>query len=324
MAGFLVRFDLRRPAFATVSRADQYRACLEMSEWADRNGATSIVLSEHHGTDDGYLPTPLVLAAAIAGRTQRAMITVSALLVPLYDPLRLAEEMAVVDIVSNGRLVIVAGLGYRDDEFAMFGVDRAARAARVEATVGILREAWTGEPFAYRGTTVRVTPTPVQQPHPMIMGGGSTPAAARRAARLRIPFMPAIDDPALADLYRAECAAQGYADGFVVLPRPLAFVHVASDPEKAWARIGPHALFDAQTYAQWQTPGQRSAVHVDAKSLADVRASGVYRVVTPDEAVALAHENGVLVFHPLMGGLDPDLGWESLELFASAVLPRLV
>src|ERR1051325_3464372 len=102
MAGFLVRFDLRRPAFATVSRADQYRACLEMSEWADRNGATSIVLSEHHGTDDGYLPTPLVLAAAIAGRTQRAMITVSALLVPLYDPLRLAEEMGGVAIVSNG------------------------------------------------------------------------------------------------------------------------------------------------------------------------------------------------------------------------------
>jgi hypothetical protein len=100
-------------------------------------------------------------------------------------------------------------------------------------------------------------------------------------------------------------------------------VHVTEDPERAWAQIGPHALFDAQTYAAWQTDGQRSQVHVDAQTVDDVRTSGVYAVVTPDECVALANEMGSLVFHPLMGGMDPDLGWESLELFEKKVLPRL-
>jgi len=98
---------------------------------------------------------------------------------------------------------------------------------------------------------------------------------------------------------------------------------VSEDPERDWARIAPHALYDAQTYAAWQTPDQRSQVHVEARDAAELRKSGVYRVVTPDECVALAEETGQVLFHPLMGGLPPALGWESLELFARKVLPRL-
>ena len=118
----------------------------------------------------------------------------------------------------------------------------------------------------------------------------------------------------------------GFEGGWVLLPKGPGFVHVSEDPERDWSRIGKHALYDAQTYHSWQTPGQRSQVHVAADSVEEVRSSGVYRVVTPDECVALAAELGTrggLVFHPLMGGMDPDLGWESLELFGSKVLPRL-
>ena len=147
-----------------------------------------------------------------------------------------------------------------------------------------------------------------------------------RDARLRFPFMPALGDPALAEVYRQACADAGFDQGFVVLPRGPGFVHVTDDPERDWARVAPFALHEARTYHSWQQPGQRSQVTVDADDLEGLQKSGVYRLVTPDQCVALAEEigsSGALVLHPLMGGMDIDLGWESLQLFADKVLPRL-
>jgi len=316
-----IRFDLRVPPFATTTHAELYAACLDQCAWADAHAFDFAVLSEHHGVDDGYLPAPVTLAAAIAGRTRRLPISIAAVLVPLHDPVRLAEELAVLDLASGSRVSLIAGLGYRQEEFDMAGVDRARRGRLLEEYVDVMRKAWTGEPFEWRGRTIRVTPRP--RTPPMILIGGSTAAAARRAARLRCGFFPAIGDPELAGLYQEECRRVGFDSGFVSLPRGPGFVHVSEDPERDWARIAPHALYDAQTYAAWQTPDQRSQVHVEARDAAELRKSGVYRVVTPDECVALAEETGQVLFHPLMGGLPPALGWESLELFARKVLPRL-
>jgi alkanesulfonate monooxygenase SsuD/methylene tetrahydromethanopterin reductase-like flavin-dependent oxidoreductase (luciferase family) len=254
------------------------------------------------------------------------MVNISALLAPLHDPVRLAEEVAVLDLASGGRLGLVLGLGYRPEEFEMAGVDRKRRGKILEEFVDVMRKAWTGEPFEWQGRTIRVTPKPMTQPHPLLLIGGSTEIAARRAARLRLPFMPAIGDPALGELYQQACAEVGYAEGWVMMPNGPGFLHVADDPERAWAQIGPHVLHEVQTYASWQTPGQRSQVNVEAKDVDDIKASGMYRVVTPDECLALAEElgpAGAFVFHPLIGGLSPDLAWESLELFASKVQPRL-
>ena len=136
MAVPTLRFDLRRTPFAETSQADLYVAALDMCAWADERGFPSVVVSEHHGVRDGYCPAPLVLAAAIGGRTQRITITVSALIVPLHDPLHLAEEIAVADLATGGRLSIVAGIGYRHEEFEMFGVDRSRRGAIVELVFG--------------------------------------------------------------------------------------------------------------------------------------------------------------------------------------------
>src|SRR5207249_3858857 len=143
--------------------------------------------------------------------------------------------------------------------------------------------AWTGEPFEWRGRTIRVTPKPISER--LLLIGGSTAGAARRAARLRAGFLPAIADPHLLEIYNAECARVGFHDGFTLLPGGPGFVHVTHDPERDWARIAPHALYDAQTYASWQTVGQRSQVYVAAQTIDDVRQSGVYAVVTPEECV---------------------------------------
>ena len=315
-----LRYDLRAPAFAGVTHAEMYAACLEQCAWADARGFDVVALSEHHGVDDGYMSAPVTLAAAIAGRTARMQINIAAVLVPLHDPVRLAEQLATLQLASGGRLSLVAGLGYRPEEFEMAGVDRRQRGRLLDEYVDVLRKAWTGEPFEWRGRTVRVTPAP--QSPPVVLIGGSTEKAARRAARLRAGFFPAVGDPALAAVYEEACAQHGFT-GFVAMPGGPGFVHVSDDPERDWARIAPHALYDAQTYAAWQTPGQRSQVHTAAKTIDELRASGVYRVVTPDECVALAREHGRVLLHPLMGGLSPALAWASLELFEHKVLGRL-
>jgi alkanesulfonate monooxygenase SsuD/methylene tetrahydromethanopterin reductase-like flavin-dependent oxidoreductase (luciferase family) len=316
-----IRFDLRVPPFASTTHAELYKACLDQCEWAERIGLDIVVLSEHHGVDDGFMSAPLTLAAAIAGRTKRIQINIAAILVPLHDPVRLAEQLATLALVSGGRVGFVAGLGYRAEEFAMAGVDRRQRAKLMEEYVDVMRQAWSGEPFEWRGRTVRATPKPPSPP--MLLIGGSTEKAARRAARLRAGFFPAIGDQKLADLYTAECQRLGFHGGFVSLPGGPGFVHVSEDPERDWQRIGPHALYDAQTYAAWQTPDQRSQMHVEAQTIDDMKRSAAYKILTPDQCVQLAKESGRIILHPLMGGMSPELGWEGLRLFEEKVLPRI-
>jgi alkanesulfonate monooxygenase SsuD/methylene tetrahydromethanopterin reductase-like flavin-dependent oxidoreductase (luciferase family) len=321
-----LRYDLRSAPFAASTHPDLYAACLEQSAWGEEHGVNLVTLSEHHGMEDGFLPSPFTMAAAIAGRTSRIPITIAAALFPLHDPIRLAEQIAVADLVSHGRVSIVAGAGYARHEFEMAGIDRKQRGGLLEESIEVMRRAWTGEPFEYQGRTVRVTPTPFSKPHPMILMGGSSEAAARRAARLHLGFFPALGDTQLEEIYREECDAQGFKGGFTILPHGPGFVHVTEDPEKAWAEITQYAWYDAETYRSWQGTGQHSQVTSDAKDVDELRKEGIYRVVTPDECVALAEElgpTGAIVLHPLMCGMPIELGWESLELFASKVLPRL-
>ena len=187
---FGLRFDLRHPEFSPVSPSERYRACVDMCEWADQRGAFFIGLSEHHGSDDGYLPAPLPLAAAIAARTEQVMINVGALIAPFHDPLRLAEDVAVVDLISGGRLSLIIGGGYVPSEFEMFDVPMSQRARRVTDAVATMRAAWTGEPFEHHERTVTVRPRPTNEGGPMLLLGGTSEAAARRAARIADGFVP--------------------------------------------------------------------------------------------------------------------------------------
>src|SRR5215831_17312058 len=157
---FGLRFDFRNPAFAGTTPADRYAAALEMAEWADGLGCVSIAVSEHHGSPDGYLPSPLTMVAAMAARTTNVRFMVAALIAPFHDPLRLAEDMVVLDHLTRGRVDLIVAGGYVREEFAMFGVPMNERAMRVTETVDTLKAAFTGEPFSFRGRTVHVTPAP--------------------------------------------------------------------------------------------------------------------------------------------------------------------
>jgi alkanesulfonate monooxygenase SsuD/methylene tetrahydromethanopterin reductase-like flavin-dependent oxidoreductase (luciferase family) len=323
----VMRHDLRRPPpeLAERTTAELYDAALAQCRFADEAGFDLVALSEHHGMDDGWLPAPLVMAAAVAGATRRIGILVSAVIGPLHDPVRLAEQVVVADHVSAGRVWTVLGAGYRPEEFAMAGVDRSRRGRILEEHLRVLLEAFTAEPFTWQGRTVRVTPAPRTRPHPPIFVGGGVPAAARRAARLGLPLLPMHDDPRLAEAYAAEAARCG-TQGFVMVPAGPSYVHVTDDPDRTWAEIGPYLLHEARTYDAIQTGGQASLPHVAARTVDDLRASPNYLVGTPGEVIAAAERlpaTAALTFNPLAGGLPPEVAWDNLERFRAEVLPRL-
>jgi alkanesulfonate monooxygenase SsuD/methylene tetrahydromethanopterin reductase-like flavin-dependent oxidoreductase (luciferase family) len=324
LGSFIIRFDLRAPAFGAPV-TDLYAAALEMSAWGEQKGFTAAVVSEHHASDDGYLPSPIVFASAIAARTQNIAISVAALLVPLYEPVKLAEDIAVLDHLSRGRVSYVAGLGYRPTEYSSLGRSFADRARDMEKNIWVMREVWKGEPFEYEGRTVYARPVPYSQPHPMLCYGGGSRAAARRAARLDLPFFPQLLSKPLVAEYQNERARLGLPEGFVMGPSggPLN-VFVADDPDRTWALIGENLLHDARTYAQWQIDANVTSVALDTATTVDeLRRNNVYAVVTPDECVELVRKYGSLPMHPLCGGISPDVAWESLELVANRVQPAL-
>lgn len=328
MAMSIIRFDMRTPGLDAAQARERYDAALEMAAWADEIGFDVLVLSEHHGSEDAYLPSPLVMAGAVAGATTRIPINIAALLVPLHDPIRLAEDIAVVDLLSGGRISVVAGLGYRPVEYAMFDREWKRRGKRMDDNIEVMIKAWTGEPFEYEGQTVQVTPRPVQQPHQLVTIGGSGEPAARRAARFGLGLFLPLADEHLTEVYNAECERLGKRPGLVLAPneKQPGTLFVAEDPDRAWHEVGPHLLHDAMTYKSWQTPDIRSSVSSGASSVDELRAEGVYQIRTPDQCVALADELGsfgALTHHPLCGGTPPALGWASLELFADKVMPRL-
>lgn len=315
-----LRYDMRAPAFGPPA-AELYQAALEQCAWAEVHGFHAVVVSEHHGADDGYCPSPVVLASAIAGLTTRVRIMIAALLMPLYDPIRLAEDLAVLDLVSNGRVDLVVGAGYRPEELAMYGKTLADRVPLIEEGLATLRAAWTGEPFEYRGRSVRITPRPARERGPALLMAGATPAAARRAARLGDGFFPV--DASLWPAYEEACRALGREPGPAPSLSGPRFVHVADDPDKAWSLIAPHALHETNAYGSWLAGAEGVHRYEMVDDADELRAGGGYLVLTPDECVELALATGSLTLHPLMGGLAPELAWESLDLIASDVLPQL-
>lgn len=322
---FVVRYDFRTPGADPATRQEHYARALEQATYVDGAGFDALMLSEHHASADGYLPSPIPVAAAVSAVTTRIPITISALLVNFYEPLRLAEDLAVLDHLSKGRISYTIGLGYRREEYALFDRPWATRGADLEARIRVLLAAWTGEPFEHEGRTVRVLPTPYSQPHPFLFYGGGTLAAARRAGRLGLHFQPQHGDPALQEAYNAACREAGREPGFTLLaPKGPANVFCADDPDAFWASYGHHLLADAVAYQEWH--GDAASYVIDrSRTVAEMREAGVYVVLTPDELVERCRSGEIrlVTCHPGCGGLPPEPSWASLRLMVERVLPAL-
>lgn len=319
-----IRFNLVSPTLDPVDLAARHRAFCEMTKFADDRGFEIVSLEEHHGAKNGWSPSPLILAALVVGSTSRIGVSISALLAPLHDPLRVAEDLAVLDLTSGGRVVTTFGIGYRPEEYAQHGKSWDDRGALMDRFLETLLKSWTGEPFDYNGVSARVTPAPLSKPHPLIMLGGSSKVAARRAAKFGLPMFASAHTPDLERYYYEQCQKLGTQGFFACPSADLAVLHVCDDPDRSWALYGEHLLHEALTYGEWQTPDIKSAVKSEATTVEALRAEGIYQMVTPDQCLERARTLGAmdtLLFHPLCGGMPIDEGWRCMELVADKVIP---
>jgi alkanesulfonate monooxygenase SsuD/methylene tetrahydromethanopterin reductase-like flavin-dependent oxidoreductase (luciferase family) len=320
-------FDMRAPDWATP-RGELYAAAVEMAGFADRIGLDSINLMEHHGSDDGYLPQPFMLASAMAAVTSRVRFTLGAVLLPLHEPVLVAEQIAVLDLVSKGRFSVILGAGYVPFEFALFGKSVKDRAKLMDEGVETILRALKGERFTRAdGRPAFVRPLPLTAPEDLILVGGGVPASARRAARFDVGFGPI--NGSVVDLYLEECARRGRPPRAFYRPvpgMPLS-IHLCEDPDEGWAAIERHAVHVITEYAKW---AEQEGDHSNSpfKGLHDpkvLRQAGLFVAWTPDqlvERVRALPDGGNVGFHPLLGGLSPEQGWKSLKLLEQT-LPRL-
>jgi alkanesulfonate monooxygenase SsuD/methylene tetrahydromethanopterin reductase-like flavin-dependent oxidoreductase (luciferase family) len=287
-----IRYDFRNPSIGGTTMAERYACALEQCAWAEDLGFASVTLSEHHGVADGYLPSALTMAAAIAARTSRIRIRIAAVLPSLYHPLRLAEEAAVVDNISNGRLDLVVTNGY--------------------------------VPFEFRGKTVRVTPAPAQAGGIPIWLGAASEGAARRAARIADGLLPA--SPELWDIYRDELVKLGKVDPGPIPQGTIAYLHVTDTPDATWAQVAPFAMHEMNGYGAWAAESASATGYSQVTDADTLRQMGIYQMLTPAqtiEQITAAGPGAAVMFHPLMGGVPPELAWQNLRLFEEKVLPHL-
>jgi alkanesulfonate monooxygenase SsuD/methylene tetrahydromethanopterin reductase-like flavin-dependent oxidoreductase (luciferase family) len=309
--------DGRNPAAWARPWPEHYRRLVDVAVEADELGADCIWLTEHHGFDDGYLTQPLVLAAAIAARTNRARIGTAVTLAPIRHPRHLAEEAVVVDLVSDGRLELGIGAGYVPDEFETFGADMATRFRDLDATFAKLRQHFD-DPAA--------TPRPAQAHLPVWLGY-QQPVGARKAGRVGAPLLSIRRSVVAAYL---DALAQAGHDPSVARLAGDVDIIVADDPEAAYARIAPHYLHQLNSY---NAAGGRPLLAPE--DLGDRRGEGRARVavhlqvLTVDEAVVdvRARVDGLPVDHvytwSTVAEMPDDLASRHRELWLGPVRDAL-
>ncbi|MYW04194.1 LLM class flavin-dependent oxidoreductase [Streptomyces sp. SID3343] len=239
-----IYLDLRNPVEWRQDWARLYGFTLELCEEADRLGVHSIWTTEHHGFDDGYLSQPLTMAAAIAARTKQARIGTGVTVAPLRHPVHLAEEAAIVDLVSGGRLELGIGTGYRLPEYELF--DRAdafkTRFSATDASAREIRRLWD---------TAAINPPPVQE-RPRIWLGYQGPQGARRAGLLGESLLTA--NPEMAAPY-LDALREGGHDVATARMAGVLNGWISDDPERDWPLVSRHLSHQWDSYHRYAAEG---------------------------------------------------------------------
>lgn len=314
---FTLRFDMRAPSIG-ASPTELYAAASEMSAWAETRGCVAAVLCEHHCADDGYLPSPLLLGAAIAARTERLMLNL-VILLPFYDVARLAEDMSVLDHISAGRATYVFGIGYRQREYDHFGLSLSDRGRLADEKLGLLRGLLAGEEVIHAGRRMKVTPQPRTTEGPMMSWGGASLAAARRAGRNGLGLLANGGVPGMQEAYETACRENGFEPGFMLIPEKDAATNcfVADDVDAAWDEIGQYLLHDAMAYSEWNPDNTVSANITTATTVDELRHESTSHVIlSVDEARKRVAAGEVFNINPLCGGIPPAIAWPYLKTFA--------
>jgi alkanesulfonate monooxygenase SsuD/methylene tetrahydromethanopterin reductase-like flavin-dependent oxidoreductase (luciferase family) len=286
-------YDFRNPEPFRRPWADLYAETLDFVAWTETLGFEGAWIPEHHVADDGYIPSPFTVMGGIAARTKRLTIGTCIALGPLYHPVRFAEDCAVVDVMSGGRLSMQIAVGYRRREFDALGVPFASRGTRMEEIMQISRRLWAGETVTHESKhfsikNAYIQPRPVNGQVPIYLGGFSE-KAVQRAARLGDGL---VSEMWAYDAYAKALQAQGKDPASARFRTQGGFFHVAADPEKATAELLPHAFYMNNSYAGWMEEDAKyydlQGDHTIFKSmtLEEFKASRTMRIMTPQKAIA--------------------------------------
>jgi alkanesulfonate monooxygenase SsuD/methylene tetrahydromethanopterin reductase-like flavin-dependent oxidoreductase (luciferase family) len=325
--------DFRNPPPWRQPFEKLFPAIVEYIAWAENLGFEYVWLAEHHFGDDGYAPSPMILAATIAQRTREIRISQAVALLPLYHPVRLAEDGALIDIFSGGRFDLGVGLGWRPEEFAAYQVSMTERGARANESLEIIRRLWEGETLSFRGKyfqldRLKLMPRPAQSPRPAIWVGGHDRFAIRRAARYGDGFIAGnfLADRKIHNTYMEELLACGKDPSSGRLASGMGWFIVSNDPGKTFEEVSPHVMWWVNFYADWGVGAGTPNPHV--KSSKDLKDRGILRVVTPDEAVRIITDATqeapieCVNIKMLPPGYPIEKMMPNIELFAKEVIPR--
>jgi alkanesulfonate monooxygenase SsuD/methylene tetrahydromethanopterin reductase-like flavin-dependent oxidoreductase (luciferase family) len=237
-----IYFDLRNPPQWRTDFARLYGFTLEMCEEAERLGAHSLWFTEHHLFDDGYLTQPLTYMAAAAARTKRVRLGTAILIAPLQKPVQIAEQAVVVDLLSNGRVDIGIGTGYRIPEFEIYGASLEGRYAQTDECARKLREYWHGD---------RVTPAPKQARIPIWMGYQG-PQGAHRAGLLGEGLLTI--NPASWEPYQQGLREAGHDESHARMAGAID-CWITEDPERDWPMVAKHLAYQQDSYRKHMVQG---------------------------------------------------------------------
>lgn len=322
-------YDFRNPLQWRQPFEEFYAERLTQIADAEKMGFRSCWLTEHHFCEDGYTPSPLVVAAAIAARTEKMRLGTNLMLLPLHDPVRVAEDAATLSLLSGGRFDLGVGIGYRQMEFDQFNRKISHRPSLIEEGIEILRRSWSGEAVNFSGKRfevgdLKVTPTP--ETNPKIYLGGMAEPAIQRAARVADGFL---STGAIGiDVYNEALEKQGKSiqDGDVILG---SWAIIAEDPEAEVAKVADHVLYQSNEYIKWGAFGPPDKTPL-FENAADAIKNGLYELWDADMAVT--ELNKLLKTHPNIRdihfwaqfpGESVESGNKRLRYIAEKVLPRL-
>lgn len=280
-------YDFRNPEQWRRPWTNLYSETLDVIAATEQLGFGGAWVPEHHLADDGYLPSPLVMLAAIAARTSKMRIGTSVALGPLHDPVRFAEDSAVLDIISNGRLDLGLAVGYRRRETAALGVDFKRRGARFDEFLEIVCRLWAGETVDFAGKHfdvqgARIIPPVPRGRIPLFIGGVSD-VAVERVARRGDGY---VGSPDICDLYLDKLRQVGKdpASGRIRISGPM--IAVAHDPQEALDELAPHFLHLNNSYAAWFNEERVDGMEgMKPMTLQGYKDSGVLQVLTPEAAI---------------------------------------
>ncbi|HEX3409373.1 MAG TPA: LLM class flavin-dependent oxidoreductase [Candidatus Binataceae bacterium] len=323
--------DFRNPANSGKTSATVYAETIELFTWAESLGFGAAYIFEHHFTDDDYMPSPMVAATAIAARTKKMRIGPDIAILPLYDPVRLAEDGAVLDVISDGRLDFGVGLGYRPQEYAGYGLDITRKGSRANEALQIIRALWQGETVTFHGKHfrldgARLSPRPVQRPNPPIWVGGFSRAAARRAARYGDGYVGP-SNKTIYEMYLAELRAAGKDPAHARVMGGDMWLIVADDPDRTFATYAPHLLYWFNAYSKW-FEGTDTSPWPHLENAEELLSRGLVNVVTAEAAVKLIKSRiaevpvEMYTFMLTPPAIALDAVRTSLELFANKVMPH--